>query len=60
MVNFPAGVRKNLKGIILPEKEAATERELQESENVTNTESEDEGNRSLGRAGCDLTSTAHK
>ena len=44
MVNFPADVRKNLKGIILPEKKLERERELNESENVkteekvTNTE----------------------
>ena len=58
MVNFPAGIRKNLKGIILPEKEDASKRKMQESENVndgknvTNTASTSEGNHSIGRVGC--------
>ena len=55
MVNFPAGVRKNLKGIVLPENEDAMERKIEESENVNtgkkviNTASTSEGNHSLGR-----------
>jgi len=64
MVNFPANVRKNLKGIILPEKETETEREQHESENVNteekvmNAASDAEGNCSLGRARCCITITS--
>jgi len=64
MVNFPANVRKNLKGIILPEKETETEREQHESENVNTEEkvmiaaSDAEGNCSLGRARCCITITS--
>ena len=60
MVNFPAGVRKNLKGILLPDKKSKRENESEESINNDHVENDDdigcqdEGKSSLGRAMCDL------
>ena len=67
MVNFPADVRKNLKGIILPqtksqeekEKKSATERQVESEGKVLSKETEKtEGNISSGRDWSEVCSSA--